>query len=441
MDNIKKIFDLSTRSNCCKCVSIILYFKGKNIDRFYEYLFSIKKSVDNIMNNLPEYIVRLYLDSSIYDILSNLPENEDKIKLIELVDYIYNAKNVEIYTYFCESIILNNIPLEKTRSFRFLPIIEKDVSISIIREADGPVTNMDCHNIRVFEKSTRIFYFAPIDIKYIYREELEFNTKFVTSYNHWLNFYKRKFDKYFNDKENLVDILAGIVGIKLTVNNDYYKKCIDEINEFVKNNSDDELLAQMLTNEFDEIVLLHLFRELLSVKYSIIKDTIAKYDIDNYNIVKSLYFGKNDMTYFSYYKNGDNYTLNQYYIDNTTTIDYTPDYLFKIYEIPNILRQYKNIDKRLKWEYYDYYYVDSLLTEKNIKLTDTLINVNYISELLNIPYNSLRKKQDSIGNNKLPALGDQMYELSKNIINTRINQIGGNMDKTNIIKMFEVGQR
>jgi hypothetical protein len=130
----------------CNCISISLYNPNPSKNLSLKYLASIRRTILNVASQLDGWIVRIYLDTSMFYYFANYSTIEEK----EILNFIFNAENTEIYTYVCEKLLDNSIDIARTRSFRFLILIDNSVNISIIREADGSVPYLDCHNIRVF---------------------------------------------------------------------------------------------------------------------------------------------------------------------------------------------------------------------------------------------------------------------------------------------------
>lgn len=304
LSDIDKIFDLTPKDNCCNCIAISLYFTApEEMFRIIKYLSSIKRTIQNVKKNLPEWLVRIYLDSSVeksMNLYEKMDIKDQKIldTIHDLLHYIKSADNVEVYSYFCKEIISGQISINRTRTFRFLPFTEPDVNICIIRDADGIVTNLDCHNIRVFEKSQTIFYFSEVDDGYNHRD----GGMIYTSYSVWLSHYKTYMEReYFSKRNNLYDILAGTFAIKLQVKEDYYVKSAQLVQEMIDKDADQtdrEKLTEtirrvnilgtstivdrdFLNTGYDEILLLHMFRDLISPD---IKNTFNRYlKPDNYN--------------------------------------------------------------------------------------------------------------------------------------------------------------
>jgi len=290
LGNVNRIFDLTVKSSCCNCVSISLYFKGNKLTSLLNYLETIKRSVENIKIILPDWIVRIYLDISVYATFMNRKEvnlngmTEEHIKILQsTLDYLFASENVEIYTFFCKDILENTIPIGQTRTFRFLSLLDDDVNVRVVREADGIVTKQDCHNINVFAKSNRIFFFSPISLGAIPLNPME-------GYQSWLTLYKQKMEpEYFKKKSTILQILAGTFACRLTVKKDVYYESANKIQKFIQNNPDDNII---LNTGYDEILLLHLFRDIVTIPY-IIKNSIVgpEYDYDITSVVEQQYYG------------------------------------------------------------------------------------------------------------------------------------------------------
>jgi hypothetical protein len=135
--NIFDIFKTEIKHNCCKCVNIILYINTNSENKkLIKYITCIFFSAVNMGFLLKEYILRLYIDQSV---LEYCKKNNDFNMIYE---YIKKLSNVEIYLINCK---IDQAYFK--RIYRFLSLIDDEVCINIIREADGFVTNLDCHNI------------------------------------------------------------------------------------------------------------------------------------------------------------------------------------------------------------------------------------------------------------------------------------------------------
>jgi hypothetical protein len=130
----------------------------------FDYLYSQKKSLDNITNNLDGFIAKFYFDSSIFETIysnyntGNEFEKNVSIQCYKILKYILSHPRAETYIYFCKMIV-EGLPLAKVRTLRFLPMFEPDVNVRVIREADGFVSYLDCHNIKLFAQVNKIGMF------------------------------------------------------------------------------------------------------------------------------------------------------------------------------------------------------------------------------------------------------------------------------------------
>jgi hypothetical protein len=131
------------------CVSVSLYYIG-NIDiKLQMFLASIIRTVGNVKKYLPNWLVRIYIDPSVFQgliryqkqilgasIFPDATEREDDTHpypyILEYLECLFAAENVEMYTYFCDS----KESIEARRTYRFLPMLDPSVSAYAIREAD-----------------------------------------------------------------------------------------------------------------------------------------------------------------------------------------------------------------------------------------------------------------------------------------------------------------
>lgn len=340
---------------------------------------------------------------------------------------IIENSNVEVYTYLCQS-FNNSIPIERTRTLRFLPMIDDDVNICVVREADGIVSNLDCHNIKIFSKSDKIFY-LPLVVPYYNNITLDDDVLF-SSYSPWLQLYKVLFEQeYFSNHQNLYDLLAGTFSIKLKIKKDYYQTKILELqkkinNFFTASNSERKtkvnnisfLLSRnnkalnthdlidildtsekelnnyinILNTGFDEILLLDIFKELISIKFEesnksttkifnkqiILLNNLDAVQVENH---KSILFADNIKLFTIDYSNSKktgrevhNFlqsqgVLNSASVLNISDVSLTKDNMFIITD--SLLR-------------------DIIFEQPfNIEFYEKIQNKkNYLSELLNLPY-------------------------------------------------------
>ena len=303
-DKIAKIFDFKPRSQCCNCVAIVLYSTNHPEAILYRYLPSIIKTIQNVKNSLSDWIVRLYLDVSVFETIKSLKHRGDEvidprykklrinmdleeIFVDDMIDYIFNADNVEVYTYLCSSLLDTDV--EKIRTFRFLPMIDSTVNVCAIREADGIVTNLDCHNLRMFSQSERIFYFIPLSgfmgAKGIYHPEGDVIKR---GYSEWISLYKKELrPDFFAKYNNLYDILAGTLALRLKLKEEIYVQHVMNLESMISSN------WNFLYNYgFDEILLLDIFKEVISVSFTSNDGiTIGHYNRQELEAVEAMIFG------------------------------------------------------------------------------------------------------------------------------------------------------
>ena len=263
-------------------------------------------------------------------------------------------------------------------------------------------------------------------------------TPLFTSYSLWLNLYKHIFEtNFFKEHQNLYDLLAGTFGIKLKITRSCYleklnklsNKINDEFVNRVKNNDDRTKLLEDLKNKgvlvsklisssvptfsletfltdededykelrekilnigFDEILLLDIFKDIISIKINTenIKENIYQYiayDLNKATIQKyeSIIFATNIKTV----------TLPDYYY-NTNLDEYLEVVL-------TLLKTKKILDPKSEFHLLPeenirdtfLYVIDSLLKNNDIICNDVFnIRVTYkgnpsiLTELINLPY-------------------------------------------------------
>jgi hypothetical protein len=286
------------QEGCCNAISITLYITQCNASTLKKYLYSIHRSVKNVLKKLPDWIVRLYLDTSVEECVQEFGD------FTSIFNAIKDSPNVEVYTYDCPSFKKDappatKIPIARTRTLRFLPLSDPDVNFCVVREADGIVSNLDCHNIKMFASNPNILFYLPV-VK-IYRTDLKFD-----SYATWLQLYKVLFEyDFFNEYQNITDFLAGAFCCRLKLKREYYIEITRSLQEringlFVINPSgkvtlNEHLLTSnqlgvplitkfqitlsdfikqlpkqalnLLAIGFDEIILLAIYKECISLKF------------------------------------------------------------------------------------------------------------------------------------------------------------------------------
>ena len=435
-DLVSTRFDETICEKCCNIISISLYFIGCIPDNMAKYLMSIERTVKNVQNNLPDWIVRIYLDESVHNCMKTIEITSLEKKAY---DYIISAPNVEIYTYNCPSIPDENIA--RKRTYRFLPFSDEDVNICIVREADGIVSNWDCIQIDLFsKKSDKMFYFP-------YNQIPRENMSMFESYERWLLLYKVIFCYDFFSKNYMgYDLLAGLFGIKLKLKRQYYIDTIvnlrDKIDIFTRgvspNYDNDEAYNgrgnykyfighfantikgnmkeknDVLSIGFDEILLLEMFKEVLS--FPVAPGHLVKLiENDNFNDIR---IGDEHITIYNQLKGHiQHFVLDESTYDRKIVISLPRQIVYdtirdsicrELYEA-GIIRECKDeikIDgiKLGQW----LYFIDGQLLDKTNRKSDSLtfnITLQYInpdnksvvsreivSHLLNMPYRNMYDK-------------------------------------------------
>jgi hypothetical protein len=185
--------------------------------------------------------------------------------------------------------------MDRTRTLRFLPLSDPEVNFCIVRDADGIVSNLDCHNIKMFATNPHILFYLPVF------EEFRSSQKF-DSYAPWLHLYKGLFEyDYFNVHQNITDFLAGAFCCRLKLKRAYYLEITKSLQERIDRIFTTELMPEQLAlpvetakgkmipirrvlenapdqiskslnNGFDEIVLLAIYKEFVSLKVVCLDD-------------------------------------------------------------------------------------------------------------------------------------------------------------------------
>jgi len=103
IDILSDTFDLNQDivTPRCNCICLVLYFdtSDKLCWDLTKYIPSILQTVINVRDYLPDYIVRIYFDRSVYDTLSRNKSEQQFITILnEQFQQIVNSQNVEVYT-------------------------------------------------------------------------------------------------------------------------------------------------------------------------------------------------------------------------------------------------------------------------------------------------------------------------------------------------------
>jgi hypothetical protein len=293
------ILDVNDYSNCCYCVVLLLYLTKDlcNHTIITQYLSSIVKSIQNVKKYLPDFIVRLYLDKTVYNLMRNCDENNINKKLFNL---LFAFSNVEIYTFLCDD-VPNKEDLGVSRYYRTLVLKDKSVALSVLRDADGVLSQLDAHNIAKFATSDYLFYLptviesisAKIDIQKIKdfhnksNKSVSYTYRRVSDimYSLWLQKYiiyniaeddehmdepddmlKFKSHKYFKTNKPAYNLLCGAYASKIKFTDNYYNECYREIKQAI------DIFLQNQKVGFDEILLLELHKNILSYSHDEIID-------------------------------------------------------------------------------------------------------------------------------------------------------------------------
>ena len=436
-----EVFDFRIREHCCNCISISLYYMDTDLRKAVGYFASIRRTVDNVKRNLPDWIVRLYLDPSVYQSLED-KKNEDAIYVNHTLDYLLKADHVKIYVYCCSS----QTPMSRKRTFRFLPLFDPEVNIKIIREADGIVTNQDCHNIRIFSKSNYLFYLPCVieDYDHTAEDELYDHPKYSTrAYSRWLQFYEKHLEpEYFSKYQPLYDLLAGTFGLKLMVKQSYYDNTIfslqEKINQVLKTPIGKDYY-HALNDGFDEILLLHLFRDYISVPIHMEGTSILFTDLKVNNVVLSYTYANHNIEKIDFDIRMSDLTNRNIIMQLEKFIDLLKDLVLKNKDYQINISKFQIILEVIDLYATDYssfygsipsaivaklaacnYFIDSLLIEENI-IMNSMFNLcvfgskydkekNYLLDYINIPYGAI--KSNTLGNIdiKLLPFYDYIYD-------------------------------
>jgi hypothetical protein len=412
-DEVLSKFDLPEipRTNCCNAISITLYFNKCDFGTMDKYLSSIYRTVKNVNKRLPDWLVRLYFDKTVYECIDKKEIIKEDSDIFKKFKEIIKSPNVEIYTYNCQNFYNDGKVTAKIRSLRFLTLIDPTVNICAIREADGYITNLECHNLNIFSRQNDRLFYLPwltdhIDLFKLRGENVYYYPLF--SYQAWLKTYKMTFAyDYFKENQNMYDLLAGMFTTKLKIKSEFYFQnsqfLHDKIEEISKMNLETfqqkypknlyinnmPIIIETLNNGFDEIFLLDIYKEIISVP--------VKYE------TFYIMFGSNPDPELTQFVNHRKDSL--FYANNIYNIKYEAPFIpFKIMKdlkekqiIPPTFDESK-IDKSLiehtnvDFEIYDAVILKDIIYNDMFNIT--FINNTevsrmhgiYLSSVLNLPY-------------------------------------------------------
>jgi hypothetical protein len=330
LENFLENFEIKPRENCCNCISVVLY-SDMNEYGLSTYLPNFLVSLKNIEEHLPNWIFRVYLDSSVFQLIYNLEYDSEGKKIScetinsgceyrKILEYISNHPNCEIYLSLCKKRYEEKFSMSSLRTQRFTGFIDEEVNINACRDADGIVAVFDCYNLKIFEKSDFIFFAYPFKYTFmpsahnnnlhysydgdgiwktkyyndIYGNKIDIKKTFIYDdygYNaRWLRFYKLfsnilelnsnyfnpDFVPFYQEHTSIIPLLAGLITSKCTIKKNVYDNNVDKINKFLilfSETFNDKLgdynVSILLKVGFDEILLMKLFEPIFSSKYII----------------------------------------------------------------------------------------------------------------------------------------------------------------------------
>lgn len=244
--NENNIFDTTKRDNCCNCISISLYTDNElSAKKVSQYIASIERTIKNVKRGLPDWIVRIFFDISVYNYINNIKDKVKDIKhedngeklILDGFEYIKNQENTELYVVLCDE---GTMISPKMRTMRYMPLYTGDTNIVAIREADGIVTLLDCYNLSVFATNNDPIYqiyirgVNAINKRYDQNNEKKYIS--LHAYQKWYSIYKSEIDKDFFQKNwTYYDILAGAVAFKIMLNKEKFNERVNELTTKIKN--------------------------------------------------------------------------------------------------------------------------------------------------------------------------------------------------------------
>ncbi len=440
-DEILSRFIDTPSDKCCNAISITLYNKDcLSIIALLKYLRSINRTVKNVNKKLKDWLVRLYLDVSVYECIntinlslknSTLTQIQIKLstELLDLFKNIVNSINVEVYTFICN----DQVNLEKTRTYRYLVLLDPEVNISAIREADGYINYLECHNLKMFQKSDKLFYLPPA-----YNNANLISNKFITifnSYSPWLQFYKTIIDrKYFINHQNIYDLLAGLFTIKLKLKSDFYYKKIADIASKLSLFNTTSITPEIRTTYIDSdiphrehLISIELKKEGEGDNYifSDYDEYFKKLTPTDFDIINNkLQIGIDEILLLELFKEIISFEFK--YI-NQLEIDSTP-YTTKIEEIKNLfysynIKQYeakgllKNIGDLITILKKDGIIENSFILEGHMNINISKYKTGFIDSIIlkniigNIPFNIINNSDMNIKNDGQTG-NSLLYELN-----------------------------
>jgi hypothetical protein len=226
------------------CVTYALYFVLQDNDYeksmllYSRYLDCINESIKTINTLMPNWIVRIYFDKWLRDVMKRKTATS---QIRELADKIIKFPNVESYFMIVDG--SNHL----NRCFRILPLMDDTIGICVMKDADSIFTAVDAHNYNLFVKSfNHVFLYTNLhsyklpfasdwheysykfNIHEIYNnKDKDFSGSGVTK--------RHPDNKYpYNIKES---ILCGLFASKIHLTPEIVKKVFDRIREKIPSNN------------------------------------------------------------------------------------------------------------------------------------------------------------------------------------------------------------
>ena len=235
-------FEWTIRENCCNVIAFTLYFIEPTPEISNKFVLSIERSIKNISKILPDWVIRLYFGSSVFEYLDvdskllegtkkQRPNDDEPIRLDRLAfEYICTNPQVELYRFDDRPDVLN-IPIEHTRTTRFLPLIDPDVARLFSHEGDGCSTLL-LHNLRAWSELPDMLFYLPEYIEVNQVPSHITNLPLFSSYSSWLYVFKSILRRYyFHNHHNIYDLLAGGFGTMAKPTKSFYTRTIAELNK------------------------------------------------------------------------------------------------------------------------------------------------------------------------------------------------------------------
>lgn len=233
-DFFDRNFDWTQKENCCNVIAFTLYFIEPTQEILNKFVLSIERSIKNISEILPDWVIRLYFGSSVFTYRGG---TDHQIPLVHrrAFETIFSNSQVEVYRFEDDGPQLEalNIPIEHTRTTRFLSLIDPDVAFFFSHESDG-CSNLLLHNLRAWSESTGMLFYLPECIKVNQVPSHITELPLFSSYSSWLYVFKSILRRYyFHNHHNIYDLLAGGFGTIIKLTGEFYTRTIAELNESV----------------------------------------------------------------------------------------------------------------------------------------------------------------------------------------------------------------